>query len=198
MVYHECQLHVRLDYSDQCSLGKVVIFAPPKVELWSFKHLKLFGHLINGGNLSFFIFTIFPSRMYTSPRNSIGGNKAAKVHLSAAVRQCTIRISLNIGSKKGLCPRCNVVLNLILIFDILVTLNFIGSHWFRTWNMVSGFSLHYLPNNFKWLLILAACKLTIGLGSLALEVTQFCTIGSYVSVESKWYVSSDPPVTRKI
>ena len=146
----------------------------------------------------FYFYNYFSFKLYTSTHYYVGGRTAANVHWSAAVRQCTIRISLNIGSKKGLCPRCNVVLNLILIFDILVTLNFIGSHWFRTWNMVSGFSLHYLPNNFKWLLILAACKLTIGLGSLALEVTQFCTIGSYVSVESKWYVSSDPPVTRKI
>ena len=60
-----------------------------------------------GGKPSFFYFyNYFSSKLYTSPRYPIGGRTAAKGHWSAAVRQFTIRISLNSLFKKGRCSGC--------------------------------------------------------------------------------------------
>ncbi len=88
---------------------------PPKAELWPFKHLK---HLVKmGGKPSFFYFyNYFSSKLYTSPRYSIGGRMAAKGHWSAAVRQFTIRISLNTLFKKGRCSGCIVQGNLAQVY----------------------------------------------------------------------------------
>ena len=56
----------------------------------------------------FYFSNYFSSKvhLYTSPRYYVGGRTAAKGQWSAAVRQYTIRISLNNTSQKGRCPGC--------------------------------------------------------------------------------------------
>ena len=74
-----------------------------------------------GGKPSFFYFyNYFSSKLYTSPRYYIGGRKVAKGHWSAALRQFTIRISLNTLFKKGRCSGCSEFMWLAL-FDCFNT-----------------------------------------------------------------------------
>ena len=56
----------------------------------------------------FYFYNHFSFKLYTSPCYYVGGRTEAKGHWSAAVRQSTIRISLNSTSQKGRRPGCNV------------------------------------------------------------------------------------------